>query len=281
MHVRPHAHPQLLARAHEEGTEGQRVGADRRGEERLDGGPYDGSARGERVRRRAGGGGHDEPVRGQRPDRRASDANVEMHHAGLVRLVDHHVVQAALGPDALAPARGHAGLHHHPVLHLHVPREQALQRRVEIGLGRLGQESQTAEIHAEDRDVRARGLACRGEEGAVAAQNQDGVGARDERSERKAGALAPHRGSDAFVQRHFEPARLEPPRERGKQRPRPFLLPVPDDSDSAGRKRHAFDPTGASGEDADRGSSLSQRSTSRAIEAASSPAWRRSESRVP
>src|SRR5439155_5139844 len=128
---------------------------------------------------------------------------------------------------------------------------------------------------------RAGGFAGGGKEGAVAAQNEDGVDARNERFKREAGAHAAHALAETSLQRDAQAAVANLADERGEQSPRPFLLPVPHDSDPAGWERHAFVPTGANDSGCGRGSSLSQRSISRAIDSASSPAWRRSESRVP
>src|SRR2546429_474029 len=90
----------------------------------------------------------------------------------------------------------------------------------QMGFGGLGEESQAPEVHPEDRNVGARRFARRGEKGAVAAQDQDGIDARDQGSQGHSGAHPACSARDALLEEDLDLMFPHPARERGNQRPR-------------------------------------------------------------
>src|SRR2546422_952985 len=189
----------------------QGVGADRRQHDRVHRRKQDRPTGGE-----AGGGGA-----GRRRDVQAVgavrggvlplDRHRELDDGAHRGLGDKNVVGGGVLPEPLAVPDDPYG-QHHALVHLHPAREQRFERREHLVERRRGEESEPAEVHAEQRHAEVADRARHGEEGAVAAEDDEQGRVRGQlrlghardagRRDQPGGLLLEHRG---------KPPRPEPP----------------------------------------------------------------------
>src|SRR3989454_2078790 len=114
-----------------------------------------------------------------------------------------NVVGGGFPPEPLAVPDDPYG-QHHALVHLHPAREQRFERREHLVERRRGEESEPAEVHAEQRHAEVADRARHGEEGAVAAEDDEQVRVRGQlrlghardagRRDQPGGLLLEHRG---------------------------------------------------------------------------------------
>ena len=132
---------------------------------------------------RAGGGGDDDAVRDVGGEVRARNLDLELDHPNAAAARDDHLVEAGM---VLARAVGsdEADGDPEPILHGVVPRLDLVERLLEIlGLD-LRQEADPPEVDAERRHARSADRPRRAQEGPVATEDADEVGARELRGDR-------------------------------------------------------------------------------------------------
>ena len=141
----------------------------------VDAGHDDGAVGGEVVGGGAGGGGDDDAVGAEGGDELAVDFDGEVAHAGDGAFGDDDVVEGVPLLEDLAVADV-LGVHHAADLDLGAVVAPGFEGGVEVGERDLGEEAEGAEVHAEDGGGGAgEGSGC-GEQGAVAAEDDDQVG---------------------------------------------------------------------------------------------------------
>src|SRR5437899_506746 len=150
----------------------QGVGADRRQHDRVHRRKQDRPTGGEAVGGRAGRRRDDQAVGAVRGGVLPLDRHREVDDAAHRRLGDNNVVEGGVLPEPLAVPDDPYG-QHHALVHLHPAREQRFERREHLVERRRGEESEPAEVHAEQRHAEVADRARHGEEGAVAAEDDE------------------------------------------------------------------------------------------------------------
>ncbi len=157
---------------HDDRADGKQVGTDGGDQHRVDAGHDDGAVGGEVVGCGAGGGGDDDAVGAEGGDELAVDFDGEVAHAGDGALGDDDVVEGVPLLNGFAVADD-LGVHHAADFDLGAVVAPGFEGGVELGEGDLGEEAEGAEVDAEDGGGGAgEGAGC-GEEGAVAAEDDD------------------------------------------------------------------------------------------------------------
>ncbi len=156
-------------------ADGEQVRTDGRDQHSVDAGHDDGAVRGEVVGRGAGGSGDDDAVGAEGGYGLFVDLDGEVAHAGDGSFGDDDVVEGVPLFDETAVADD-LGTHHAADLDLGTVVAPGFEGGVELGEGNLGEEAEGAQVDAEDGGGGAgEGSGC-GEEGAVAAEDDDEVG---------------------------------------------------------------------------------------------------------
>src|SRR5437899_5836624 len=181
----------------------QGVGADRRQHDRVHRRKQDRPTGREAVGSRAGRRRDDQAVGAVRGGVLPLDRHREVDDAAHRRLGDNNVVEGGVLPEPLAVPDDPYG-QHHALVHLHPAREQRFERREHLVERRRGEESEPAEVHAEQRHAEVADGARHGEEGAVAAEDDEQVRVRGQlrlghgrdarRGDQPGGLLLEHRG---------------------------------------------------------------------------------------
>jgi hypothetical protein len=158
----------------DDGANGQQMGADGGDQHGVDAGHHDGSVSSEVVGGRAGGGGDDDAVGAEGGDKLLVDVDGEVAHAGDGALGDDDIVEGVPLAERFAVADV-LGAHHAADLDFGAVVAPGFEGVVEVRERNLGEEAEGAEVYAEDGRGSAGEGAGRGEEGAVAAEDDDEV----------------------------------------------------------------------------------------------------------
>jgi len=159
----------------DDGADGEQVGTDGGDQHSVNAGHDNGAVGGEVVGGRAGWGGDDDAIGAEGGDELIIDLDGEVSHAGDGALRDDDVVEGVPLLDELSVAQD-LGAHHAADFDLGAVVAPGFQGGVELGEGDLSEEAEGAEVDAEDGCGGAGEGAGRGEEGAVAAEDDDQVG---------------------------------------------------------------------------------------------------------
>ena len=159
----------------DDGADGEQVGTDGGDQHGVDAGHDDGAVGGEVVGRGAGGSGDDDAVGAEGGDELLVDLDGEVAHAGDGAFGDDDVVEGVPLLDGFAVADD-LGVHHAADFNLGAVVAPGFEGGVELGEGDLGEEAEGAEVHTEDGGGgTGEGSGC-GQEGAIAAENDDQIG---------------------------------------------------------------------------------------------------------
>lgn len=153
---------------------GEQVGTDGGDQHGVDAGHDNGPVGGEVVCGGAGGSGDDDAVGAEGGDGLLVDLDGEVAHAGDGSFGDYDVVEGIPLLDDVAVADD-LGSHHAANLDFGAVVAPGFEGGVEFGEGNLGEEAEGAEVDAEDGGGGAGEGPGRGEEGAVATEDDDQV----------------------------------------------------------------------------------------------------------
>jgi hypothetical protein len=161
--------------AYDDGPVRQRVRADGRDDPGLDAGMDNGTAGGKRVGRRARGRGYDQAVGAVAADKIGIDGEVEVNHARQGALVDDCFIHDALPLDHVSVAV-QFDVKHDSLAAGESAGEDLFQCWIHFLDLEAGQEAEAAHVDGENRNAERGGEAGRGEERAVAAEDQQELG---------------------------------------------------------------------------------------------------------
>ena len=164
----------LSVAGNDDGANGEQVGADGRDQHGVHVRHHDGAVGRQVVGSGAGGRGDDDAVGAEGSDELLFDFDREVTHAGDGAFGDDDVVESVPLLDGLAVADDF-GVHHAADLNVRLVLAPIVEGGVEVGQGDFGEEAERAEVDAEDGCGGAGKGAGRGEEGAIAAEDDDEI----------------------------------------------------------------------------------------------------------
>ncbi len=160
---------------YDDGADGEQVGTDGVDDDGVDRGHNDGAIGGEVVGSGAGWGGDDDAVGAEGGDELLVDLDGVVAHAGDGALGDDDVVEGVPLLHELAIAED-GRVHHAADFHPGTVFAPGFECGVDFGEGNLGEEAEGAEVDTEDGGGGAGEDTGRGQQGAVAAEDDDDVG---------------------------------------------------------------------------------------------------------
>ena len=233
IHLRLHAHERRSR--NDDRPVGEHVRRDRRQHDRVDDRLDDRSAGREVVRGGSRRRRHDQAVRFHPRDELVADRHGQVGHPRARRFRDDDVVQREMLRQHRARAHRRRP-QHHALLHPRATTERRIERRVQLGERRLGEESEAAEVDPEDGHIHARGARAIGnrQERPVASEHDHQIDQGDQRrfvhhlARRPGGHQRGRRGLEQWI----EAAILQPRLDLGEVRHRLTQMRPGDDPDA-------------------------------------------------
>src|SRR5207253_664638 len=160
----------------------------------------------ERIGRGAGRRGDDHAVGAQRIDEFTVERQIELNETSLRAFADHRFVERERAQHRFAPADD-LGVEHRAVLDRVLALEDRSDARLHVAVTDVGHEADAPQVDADHRNAVAHEIARRGEQRAVAADDDREIGRSADRGVIEA-ALADH-GRGFFLEEDFAAALAE------------------------------------------------------------------------